>query len=181
MIDGNVIAQAQYVLRSSSIHNTVCSPEYIITTIHPAYLVLSWNRPTSPIFGSISFPFYVWICNITTSPLSSTVYHLLILSLLFHFLSLFIHPALVHLSIYPFISKGMWEAKLTHLMGLCVSRKWLARVSHWLYRWATHCCPHLQWCQRKCHISWEELGKKSVKIQTQDQHFNSATTCIIYT
>lgn len=48
-------------------------------------------------------------------------------------------------------------------MELCVSRKWSARVSHWLYRWATHCCPRLPWCQRKCHISWEELEKKKAK------------------
>lgn len=77
-----------------------------------------------------------------------------------------IHPSLrpsIHLSIQPFISIGMWEVKWTHLMGLCVSRKWTARVSHWLYRWATHCCPRLPWCQRKCHISWEELEKKKVK------------------
>lgn len=73
-----------------------------------------------------------------------------------------IHPS-THLSIHPFISIGMWEVKWTHLMGLCVSRKWLARVSHWLYRWATHCCPRLPWCQKKCHISWEELGKKKLK------------------
>lgn len=32
--------------------------------------------------------------------------------------------------------------KSTHLMGLCVSRKWMARVSHWPCRWATRCCPH---------------------------------------
>lgn len=81
-----------------------------------------------------------------------------------------IHPSIrpsIHLSTHSFISIAMWEVKWTHLMGLCVSRKCLARVSRWLYRWATHCCPRLPWCRRKCHISWEELEKKK-KIQKQD-------------
>lgn len=133
---------------------------WIYCKIYPSpSLLLSWIHPTSSISCSIPSPFQLFIHNITTSPLSSSVYHLLILSMLPHFLSLFIHPS-VHLSIHPFISIGMWEVKWTHLMGLCVSRKWSARVSHWLYRWATRCCPRLPWCQRKCHISWVELEKK---------------------
>lgn len=60
-----------------------------------------------------------------------------------------VHPSIflfINLSIHPFISIGVCEVNWTHLMGLCVSRKWLAQVFHWLYRWATHCCPHLPWC-----------------------------------
>lgn len=108
------------------------------------------------------------------SALPVLFYHLLIPSMLPHFLSLFIHSPIcsfIYLSLQPFINIGVWEVNWTHLMGLCVSRKWLAQVSHWQYRWATHCCPHLPWCQRKCHISWEELEtkrRKKRKIQKQD-------------
>lgn len=67
-------------------------------------------------------------------------------------------------------------------MGLCVSRKWMARVSHWLCRWATRCCPRLQWCQRKCRISWEELERFEKKKNTDTVlAFQTCSRSHIYT
>lgn len=94
-------------------------------------------------------PFYVSMHNHLSS-----VFHLLIPTMLPHFLCRCIHP---------FISMSMCEVTWTHLMGLCVSRKWLAQVSRWPCRRATRCCPRLPWCQRKYHVSWEELLDKGGK------------------
>lgn len=80
----------------------------------------------------------------------STLHVLLILSALNHFRSQFTSPS---------ISIGMREVKSTHLMVWCVSRKWMARVSHWPCRWATRCCPRLQWCRRRCRRSSGELQR----------------------
>lgn len=151
MYSGLPLSRTLYVHLNILQHLSIPPPSFCHETIQPH---LS-PAPSLP-------PLHLLICNITTSPPSSSVYHLLILSMLPHFLSLFIHRS-VHLSIYPFISIAMWEVKWTHLMGLCVSSKWSARVSHWLSRWATRCCPRLLWCQRKCRISLEELGKKEVE------------------
>lgn len=70
----------------------------------------------------------------------------------------------------PFISIGMREVNQTHLMGLCVSRKWMARVSHWPCRWATRCCPRWRWCRRRCRRSSGEL-QRIQKVRVQHQHF----------
>lgn len=145
-------------LRSLFLHDIVCSFEIVITSIYFSLLPHSFIYPTTslrpfplPSLHQITQHNYQLCLPLGLSPIDPLHASSFPLS---------IHPSIrpsVHLFIHPFISMSMWEVKWTHLMGLCVSSKWLAQVSHWQYRWATHCSPRLPWCQRKCHISWEEL------------------------
>lgn len=161
------ISAPHYALRSHSLHDTPCSLEFIITsttTLPPSLMDQSHNihlslhtSPPPSLYLRHNYQDSLLLILPPIDPIHTSSF------------PLSIHPSIcpfIYLSSHPFISIGMWEVEWTHLMGLYVSRKWLAQVSHWLYRRATRCCPRLPWCQTKCLVSWEELERnKERKIK----------------